>query len=205
MQVCRGKKFTGHVRVSKTLQEKSVFYGRPIKKTNREIATGSSHIPFDCSVQSTTLSNRHNAMTTSDSDEEVRVETDGAGMEDAEIADVACEATSSQDGNKTVAEHLDEDDFLVLHSTYAGSPAIRDPKSGSWFIQNLCRVLDSKTQPFSLVHALSDVQKNVAINEGVEVEHQLRKQMPVVYSTLTKSLMIVPKPVRNVPSNPTNK
>jgi len=151
---------------------------------------GSSVIPIQ-SEETHIIGGEERAMTTPDREIEGLVETDAAPS----VVTVAGKAVP-QAQIKTMADPLDEDDTLVFHSTYAGTPSHRHIIMGSWFIQNLCGVLQSKTQPFSFVDALYEVQNKVAINEEENIANQLHKQMPVVCSTLTKSLMVsvVPKP-----------
>ncbi|XP_031768033.2 caspase-1-like isoform X3 [Galleria mellonella] len=89
-----------------------------------------------------------------------------------------------------------EPDMLILHSSYIGSPAYRDNKNGSWFIQTLCKEIDDRASTEDLRSIITIVKRKIAIDRTHEVydskEEQTlyNKQMPVSTSTLTKKLYL---------------
>ncbi|XP_030573655.1 caspase-3 [Drosophila novamexicana] len=95
-------------------------------------------------------------------------------------------------------------DMLVFYSTFEKYFSFRNVDDGSWFIQSLCRVLDSAaaneaSQPegVDLLRLLTAVNRKVAYeyqsNTKNEALNQM-KEMPNFMSTLTKSFQLRVKP-----------
>ena len=88
-------------------------------------------------------------------------------------------------------------DVLVMYSTLDGHAAFRSPVEGAWFIQVLCKELNSTTK-LDLLHILTRVinivsfahQSNIPDNEELDAA----KQSPIFFSTLTKTLNFPLKP-----------
>lgn len=89
-------------------------------------------------------------------------------------------------------------DFLIFYSAYAGQYSWRNPTNGSWFIQDLCHILNSYSGALDLMTMLTLVCKEVAFNRqsnrpSQPVMHQ-RKVMPCFLSTLTRVVRFGPVP-----------
>ncbi|KAL6456027.1 hypothetical protein MHYP_G00358780 [Metynnis hypsauchen] len=77
-------------------------------------------------------------------------------------------------------------DFLVARSTVKGFYSIRNTKSGSWFIQSLCKQLKTHCPKGEDIQSIL-----LCVNEDVSknVSNLNRKQMPVQKVTLRKKLV----------------
>ncbi|XP_074660084.1 uncharacterized protein LOC141912658 [Tubulanus polymorphus] len=85
-----------------------------------------------------------------------------------------------------------EADFLIASATVPGYVSWRNTQTGSWFIQALCEVLKEHYTKLDLVKILTRVNRKVAYEYGTNnpknKEMHEKKQMPLIYSTLTKEL-----------------
>ncbi|TPP61028.1 Caspase 3 apoptosis cysteine peptidase [Fasciola gigantica] len=95
-------------------------------------------------------------------------------------------------GDVVVTKLPSEADILVSHSTVPGYFAWRNSSSGSWFIQELCRVLEAEMEtknPSDIVRLLTVVARCVAYqyrsNTGMPDSHD-KTQMTSTTSTLTR-------------------
>ncbi|XP_031623109.1 caspase-1-like [Contarinia nasturtii] len=87
-------------------------------------------------------------------------------------------------------KNLPQKDFLVIFSTKLGFLSYRDTEHGTWYIQSLCKVLNEKKHELHFLQILTLVNQSVAIDyQSGEVA---AKQMPCVFSMLTK-LLLFPK------------
>ncbi|KAI2795889.1 Caspase-7 [Blomia tropicalis] len=81
-------------------------------------------------------------------------------------------------------------DFLIFYSTYPGHFSWRNSNRGSWFIQELCSVLQQYSEKFDLMTMLTIVCQKVAFNYQSNVPNSIemdkKKQIPCVMSTLTR-------------------
>ena len=98
--------------------------------------------------------------------------------------------------------HLENEDTFIFHSTYDGAFSMRIPDFGSWFIQTLCKHLEQigidKKVP--LIDIILNVQRDIAYtrkaafkqkkNQMSESEYIIHKQMPIIFSSLTKKVYI---------------
>ncbi|EDV91591.1 GH17516 [Drosophila grimshawi] len=91
-------------------------------------------------------------------------------------------------------------DMLVFYSTFDKYFSFRNVEDGSWFIQSLCRVLDStanfealQSEGIDLLRMLTEVNRRVAYeyqsNTKNEALNQM-KEMPNFMSTLTKTFQL---------------
>ncbi|XP_072538996.1 caspase-8-like isoform X2 [Salminus brasiliensis] len=88
-------------------------------------------------------------------------------------------------------------DFLVARSTVKGFVSVRNPLSGTWFIQSLCEQLRNNCPKCKDVQSIlicvnEEVSKKIAtmqINYGIAKVKQEVKQMPVQKVTLRKTLV----------------
>ncbi|VDP82747.1 unnamed protein product [Echinostoma caproni] len=99
-------------------------------------------------------------------------------------------------GDVVVTKLPVEADILVAHSTVPGYFAWRNSTSGSWFIQELCRALESDLeakQPHDILQLLTVVARCVAYqyrsNTGVPDSHD-KTQMTSVTTTLTRMVYL---------------
>ncbi|CAH0696204.1 unnamed protein product [Spodoptera exigua] len=89
-----------------------------------------------------------------------------------------------------------ESDLLILHSSYVGRASHRNELYGSWFIQTLCKKIDSLSPSQDLESILTEVKREVAIDKQHEeynkrtFEMNVNKQMPVLTSTLIRKLFL---------------
>lgn len=86
-------------------------------------------------------------------------------------------------------------DILVFFSSSEGFPAFKNKHEGSWFIQgisnNLRKCLDAE-HPTDFLTILHRVNREVAYSKQANTEDNFNacKQMPVIVSMLTKSMML---------------
>ena len=81
-------------------------------------------------------------------------------------------------------------DVLIARSSPKGYQSIRNKANGSYFIQELCKVLDENTKsvdPGDLLSVLTKVNNNVG-KQTMNVGGERRKQTPCFYSTHTKKV-----------------
>ena len=82
-------------------------------------------------------------------------------------------------------------DVLIARSSPPGYVSMRNRANGSYFIQELCKVLDENAKsaaPDDFVSVLTKVNKIVG-EQTMNVGREKRKQTPCFYSTLTKKVM----------------
>ena len=87
-------------------------------------------------------------------------------------------------------------DFLLAHSTVAGFYSWRNTVSGSWFIQALGKVVMANYMSEDLVTMLTKVSQVVARDyesNSSRPEHNNKKQIPFIYSTLVNKIFLKPK------------
>ncbi|KAF4112841.1 caspase-22 isoform X2 [Onychostoma macrolepis] len=86
-----------------------------------------------------------------------------------------------------------DSDFLIVQSTVEGYYSIRDPSSGSWFIQSLCDQLkEGSEQGQDILTILTNVNNDVSLKEGTMLKNNDRvdaKVTPQQLSTLRKHLI----------------
>ncbi|CAL8102460.1 unnamed protein product [Calicophoron daubneyi] len=111
-------------------------------------------------------------------------------------------STDSVAGDVLVTKIPVESDILVVHSTVPGFYAWRNSLNGSWFIQELCRVLEEdveKPEHHDIMTLLTVVARCVAFayrsNTGQADSHNMT-QMIQITSTLTRLMYLTkfPKP-----------
>lgn len=78
-----------------------------------------------------------------------------------------------------------ESDFLFFYSTVPGSVAYRDKEKGSWFIQDLCQVLNENRENEFYTNLLN--VNSLIYQKSLEVNIE-KIQMPSIESRLTKKL-----------------
>uniref|UniRef100_A0A1B6KQU7 Caspase family p20 domain-containing protein n=1 Tax=Graphocephala atropunctata TaxID=36148 RepID=A0A1B6KQU7_9HEMI len=107
---------------------------------------------------------------------------------------------SVQDPVKLVPSYLlpDRADFLVALSTIPGFVSWRSPEKGSWYIQTLCRHLDSHGFHKDILTLLTDVGRSVSLDftyyeDSAPRVSSCRKQLPSVISLLIRSLRFTKK------------
>ncbi|XP_015823180.1 caspase-3 [Nothobranchius furzeri] len=108
----------------------------------------------------------------------------------------ACRGTTTDEGVETdsVAGQTSEKipveaDFLYAYSTAPGYLAWRNVNTGSWFIQSLCKMLESYSGELELMQILTRVNNHVARHyesSSSKREHSGKKQIPCIVSMLTK-------------------
>jgi len=87
-------------------------------------------------------------------------------------------------------------DFLVAHSSVEGYYAWRNTVQGSWFIQVLGQALTANHPTRDLETILTRVARVVSteyISNSKYEQWNMKKQIPFVYSTLTKQVYFTPK------------
>nr|XP_055046107.1 caspase-7-like [Misgurnus anguillicaudatus] len=113
----------------------------------------------------------------------VQVEADDMGGEpDQESDNVPDKYTIASDS-----------DFLIVMSTVEGYYSLRNPASGSWFIQSLCRHLnDESKRGQDILKILTTINNDVSRREGtVVINNEIidAKQVPEPHFTLRKTLI----------------
>lgn len=81
-------------------------------------------------------------------------------------------------------------DFLIVRSTMPKYASFRNPKNGSWFIQDLCFALDQFGTKTDMLTLLTYVNQRVAIRSS---DPGLGKQILCISSMLTKQLIFKSK------------
>ncbi|ESO89045.1 hypothetical protein LOTGIDRAFT_228982 [Lottia gigantea] len=88
-------------------------------------------------------------------------------------------------------------DFLVMYATPPGYYAFRRMKEGSWFVLALAKVLRSACRDKCDINKLlRQVVKEVSYgyqSESNNYATDMKKQAPVIYSMLTKTVYMCPK------------
>lgn len=86
-----------------------------------------------------------------------------------------------------------DSDFLIVQSTVDGYFSIRDPSSGSWFIQSLCKQLkEGSEQGQDILTILTNVNNDVSRKEAIiKINNDIvdAKMTPQQLSTLRKHLI----------------
>lgn len=77
-------------------------------------------------------------------------------------------------------------DFLIVRSAYAGYYSLRNPDTGSWFIQALCQELEENGDKYDILNLLTHV--NWSISERLSNRSNM-KQILCISSMLTKILL----------------
>ncbi|KAG8301675.1 Caspase-7 [Homalodisca vitripennis] len=111
---------------------------------------------------------------------------------------------SAQDQVKIVPSYLlpDRADFLVALSTIPGFVSWRSPEKGSWYIQTLCRHLDSHGFHQDILTLLTNVSRSVSLDftyyeDSNPLVSSCKKQLPSVISLLIRTLKFTKKSSRN--------
>lgn len=69
---------------------------------------------------------------------------------------------------------------------------MRNPRDGSWFIQNLCKTLENYNyRQLEIREILTIVSRETALKIGLDKENNINMQVPVVTSTLIRNLYFV--------------
>ncbi|PAA70978.1 hypothetical protein BOX15_Mlig000746g2 [Macrostomum lignano] len=104
-------------------------------------------------------------------------------------------AYDGPDDDKT---SIDTEDIYVLHSTFPGFRSIRDPQSGTWFIQEFCKVLqksDHSTEFMTLkrtvIHNLTSRREPYYDEQGKEMD--VRQTPTGCMDTLHRPLLLKPQ------------
>ncbi|XP_056602006.1 caspase-22 [Triplophysa dalaica] len=119
----------------------------------------------------------------SETQKKVLVKTDASGGEPDQESDHVTDDYTIASGS----------DFLTVMSTVEGCRAMRDPSSGSWFIQSLCQYLKEGSQRSEdILKILIDVNDDVSKKEAnVMIDRKIidAKQIPQPQFTLRKTLI----------------
>jgi len=88
-------------------------------------------------------------------------------------------------------------DFLIAYSSMEGCYSFRDPDTGSWFIQSLCKELQGHSSTKDFLKILTRMTRRVGIeyesyNKKDPSLHQ-KKQVPSFNSMLIRDLYLKPK------------
>ncbi|CAH1179716.1 unnamed protein product [Phaedon cochleariae] len=86
-------------------------------------------------------------------------------------------------------EHL-APDMLVVYSTLEGRFSYRNPLTGSWFIQELCKNINTYGKRDDVISLLTRTAKCVSGNYYHEGHLPYEKQMPIFISTLSKKFYL---------------
>lgn len=81
-------------------------------------------------------------------------------------------------------------DFLIVRSTMTNFVSFRNTTKGSWFIQDLCDVLDKNAYDTDILTLLTYVNQLVSLRES---SPQQEKQILCISSMLTKLICFMPK------------
>ncbi|XP_067672933.1 caspase-7-like isoform X1 [Haliotis asinina] len=79
-------------------------------------------------------------------------------------------------------------DFLIAYASVRGYYAWRNEKSGSWFIQALCKVLEEHGTTLDLMTMMTRVNHTVAFDYASKGKIKGKKQIPCITSMLTKDV-----------------
>ncbi|XP_029018314.1 caspase-6-like [Betta splendens] len=87
-------------------------------------------------------------------------------------------------------------DFIMCYSVAKGFFSFRSTVNGSWYIQDLCKLLEKYGDSLEFTQLLTLVNRDVATRDGrMRINHDYvkTKQMPCFASMLTKNLYFHPK------------
>lgn len=96
----------------------------------------------------------------------------------------------------------DEPDFLIAYSTVPGYVAYNRPNFGSWFMQELCHILEEYGRNYDLLALLTFVAQRIAIDFDAPLsftDYDGKKQITSTLSTLERPLYFFPAEMKNVP------
>ena len=91
-------------------------------------------------------------------------------------------------------KHHNDADLFIFSSSYPGHYSYRNPRYGSWFIQALCHVLQLHNSEHDLATIAAKVCRIVGYNQQSK---QKEKQIPFLYSTLSKPIKFRPPPSKS--------
>ncbi|XP_052412135.1 caspase-22 isoform X2 [Carassius gibelio] len=118
----------------------------------------------------------------------------GCEMQSKVVADGAGPSRNQKSGK--VYSIAKDSDFLIALSTVEGYMSIRDPSSGSWFIQSLCEHLKKGSeQGQDILRILTNVNNDVSRKEGkikINKDTVDAKMTPQPKFTLRKLLILKP-------------
>ncbi|XP_030761476.1 caspase-7-like isoform X2 [Sitophilus oryzae] len=81
-------------------------------------------------------------------------------------------------------------DMLIAYSTIEGNVSFRDPQSGSWFIQELCKNFSTYGRREDVVSLMTRINKCVCRNYYTIRLQDIAKQTPAFVSTLSKKFYL---------------
>jgi len=81
-------------------------------------------------------------------------------------------------------------DFYISYATAPGYYSFRNINEGSWFINDLCKVLKMYAQKEDVNTMMTRVNRNVALGRVVGSEYGHRRQMPCHVNMLTSALYL---------------
>ncbi|CAH1372229.1 unnamed protein product [Tenebrio molitor] len=115
-------------------------------------------------------------------------------------------STISKHTNKTIqlvpdstfnTNHIGPD-MLIVYSTTEGNVSFRDPKTGTWFIQELCKNFSAYGRRDDVISLITRTTKCLCRNYYHNDQDAIKKQMPVFVSTLKKKFYLNRSKERNV-------
>lgn len=89
---------------------------------------------------------------------------------------------------------LPKQDFLVAYSSLPGHVSFRDAKQGSWFIQSFCDEMERRKPDDDLLTTLTLATQKVAHEFESNPGLKGNKQIPCIFSRLTKLIVFTKKP-----------
>ena len=116
-------------------------------------------------------------------------------------------AKTETDSNAHTYKIPSHADFLIAYSTIPGFYSWRNTSNGSWFVQALCKELNSETAAArDLLSILTRVARRVALDfqsntPGDYMMHE-RKQIPCITSMLTRDIYFTAKTAPGRHHNP---
>ncbi|XP_044269704.1 caspase-6-like [Tribolium madens] len=81
-------------------------------------------------------------------------------------------------------------DMLIVYSTTEGNVSFRDPKNGTWFIQELCKNFSAYGRRDDVISLIMRTTKCLCRNYYHNEEEIIKKQMPIFVSTLKKKFYL---------------
>lgn len=80
-------------------------------------------------------------------------------------------------------------DLLLLMSTISGFASVRDPKRGTWFIQELCNVIEEESDKNHFEDIMTTVIRNVSDKRWPK-DNKILTMVPLKKSTFSKKLVL---------------
>ncbi|RZC36707.1 caspase-like protein, partial [Asbolus verrucosus] len=100
--------------------------------------------------------------------------------------------------NNTFETNFIGPDMLIVYSTTEGNYSFRDAKTGTWFIQELCKNFSTYGRRDDVISLVTRTTKCLCRNYYHHDDDKIHKQMPIFISTLNKKFYLNRSKERNI-------